>query len=97
LGWTGYYLNDSLVKEVKYVDNRALDWILPKCEEVYEKKHQHKIKFVERKVLGDKKIRYELGERLNGQLYGRGIQFRDNGFMQIQYWEKGFAVPAKFI
>ena len=59
-------MNDSLAKEVNYVDNRALDWILPKREEDYEKKHQHRIKFVKRNVLGDKKIRYELGERLNG-------------------------------
>ena len=28
LGWTGFYIDDALVKEAKFVDKRNLDWIL---------------------------------------------------------------------
>ena len=27
LGWTGFYIDDALVKEAKFMDERNLDWI----------------------------------------------------------------------
>lgn len=28
-GWTGFYINDKLVKEADFVDDRILDWTQP--------------------------------------------------------------------
>ena len=28
LGWTGFYIDNKLVREVRFVDERNLDWIL---------------------------------------------------------------------
>ena len=27
-GWTGFFIDDKLVKQVKFVDSRSLDWAL---------------------------------------------------------------------
>ena len=56
-GWTGFYIDDALVKEAKFVDERNLDWIF--------KQNSNQSSYQRIQMILNVHGRFELAGRLN--------------------------------